>query len=270
MGSSYDWNYTTEPSRPATATYRLPSRQGPRRIERHQRDGAHPRQSPASMRWRGSAIPDGATTICCQCSSGRAHARGQGDDPHAGHTAFLAAGVELGFRADARHDFNGPQPEGVAGFYRKNILNGRRHSTAAAFLAPALARRTSRSARRRRRRVWCSRGVESSASSICSTGRPRTGTRAARGRGLRGRRRFAEAVHASGIGAADDLRALGIPVVVDLPGVGANLRTIRSCRSGGGEDHAARIHSDRGAVRESSSRQCRSAVLCRPRDRSGR
>ena len=61
-------------------------------------------------------------------------------DPHPGHEAFLVAATQLGYRADARHDFNGPEPEGVAGFYQKNILNGRRHSAATAFLVPALMR----------------------------------------------------------------------------------------------------------------------------------
>ena len=61
-------------------------------------------------------------------------------DPHDGHRAFLAAAASNGFRADARFDFNGPAPLEVAGFYQKNILNGRRHSAAAAFLLPILDR----------------------------------------------------------------------------------------------------------------------------------
>ena len=36
------------------------------------------------------------------------------------------------------YDFNVPEPAGVAGFYQRNILNGRRHSAAAAFLVPAI------------------------------------------------------------------------------------------------------------------------------------
>ena len=72
-------------------------------------------------------------------------------DPHPAHEAFLVAATHLGYRADARHDFNDPEPEGVAGFYQKNILNGRRHSAATAFLVPAWARTTSRSGHPRRR-----------------------------------------------------------------------------------------------------------------------
>ena len=61
-------------------------------------------------------------------------------DPHAAHHAFLAAASEHGFGADAQYDFNVPEPVGVAGFYQRNILNGRRHSAAAAFLMPAMLR----------------------------------------------------------------------------------------------------------------------------------
>ena len=54
-------------------------------------------------------------------------------DPHAGHLAFLEAARELGFAADPRWDFNGAQQENGAGFYQKNLRDGRRHSAAASF-----------------------------------------------------------------------------------------------------------------------------------------
>jgi choline dehydrogenase len=61
-------------------------------------------------------------------------------DPHAGHEAFLAAADAAGY--DARHDwdFSAPQIENGAGYYQKNIKDGRRHSAAEAFLVPALGR----------------------------------------------------------------------------------------------------------------------------------
>lgn len=62
------------------------------------------------------------------------------EDPHAGHLAFLEAARELGYAADPRWDFNGAQQENGAGFYQKNIRNGRRHSAADAFLSPVLDR----------------------------------------------------------------------------------------------------------------------------------
>jgi choline dehydrogenase len=148
----------------------------------------------------------------------------RGLDPHAGHQAFLLAAAEHGFRADAQHDFNGPEPEGVAGFYRKNILNGRRHSAASAFLAPALARPNVEvrslaqaamlviESRRvvgveywrdgRRERVRASREVVLCAGAVDSP----------------------KLLMLSGIGPADHLRGHGIPVVADLAGVGRNLQ----------------------------------------------
>ena len=61
-------------------------------------------------------------------------------DPHAGHKAFLAAVAQQQFKVDARYDFNQPTPVNVAGYYQKNILDGKRHSVADAFLTPALSR----------------------------------------------------------------------------------------------------------------------------------
>ncbi len=148
----------------------------------------------------------------------------RGRDPHAGHQAFLQAAAQQGFRADADHDFNGPELEGIAGFYQKNILNGRRHSTAAAFLVPILSRpnvevRTSASVTRlmtegrrvvgveyiqdgRRQQVRARREVVLSAGAVDS---PRL-------------------LMLSGIGPADQLRAQGIPIVQDLAGVGRNMQ----------------------------------------------
>ncbi|MBA3271476.1 MAG: GMC family oxidoreductase N-terminal domain-containing protein [Acidobacteria bacterium] len=61
-------------------------------------------------------------------------------DPHAGHHAFLEAAQLLGYQADPAWDFHQPQPENGAGFYQKNIKDGRRHSAAEAFLAPVSSR----------------------------------------------------------------------------------------------------------------------------------
>ena len=62
------------------------------------------------------------------------------NDPHTGHAAFLEAARDLGFSADPKWDFNGAQQENGAGFYQKNLRNGRRHSAAAGFLTPILGR----------------------------------------------------------------------------------------------------------------------------------
>jgi choline dehydrogenase len=148
----------------------------------------------------------------------------RGHDPHDAHHAFLEASSLLGYRADARHDFNGPDPDGVAGFFQKNIRDGRRHSVAAAYLEPSLARPNVRVASMARvtRLVLESRrvvGVE-----YLQEGRLQR---------LRAEREVVLAAGAvdspkllmlSGIGPADDLRSHGIDATVDLPGVGLHLK----------------------------------------------
>jgi choline dehydrogenase len=144
-------------------------------------------------------------------------------DPHDGHHAFLEAARSLGFQASPTWDFNGATQENGAGFYQKNIRDGRRDSAADAFLKPALARpnlaawphTTVRrvlfdSARAtgveyerdgRAAQVGAARGVIVSAGVIESP----------------------KLLMLSGVGPADALRALGLPVVADVPGVGGNL-----------------------------------------------
>lgn len=150
-------------------------------------------------------------------------------DPHAGHEAFLQGAQALGFAADPRWDFNGSQQERGAGFYQKNLREGRRQSAADAFLKPALSRRNLVV------RPW------SLVNRLLFTGTRVTGVEYRRGSGPAGAVAV-ETVHVarevilsagaidspkvlmlSGIGPADHLRSLGLPVVLDLPGVGRNL-----------------------------------------------
>ena len=145
-------------------------------------------------------------------------------DPHDGHRAFLDAASRLGFRADARFDFNAAAHENVAGFYQKNILNGRRRSASAAFLTPVLSRpnlvvRTGASAtrvlfngRRARGIAYVANGSEHQAS--CSRELILCG----------GAVESPKLLMLSGIGPGDHLRALGIDVLSNLPGVGSNLQ----------------------------------------------
>jgi len=145
-------------------------------------------------------------------------------DPHAGHEVFLDAAGERGFAVDRDHDFNGPEPDGVAGFVRKNILGGRRHSTAAAFLVPALGRPN------------VALRSPAQATRLLIEGRRVTGVEYLRdGRLERARARrevilCAGAVDSprllqlSGIGPADALHAHGLDVAADLPGVGRHLQ----------------------------------------------
>jgi choline dehydrogenase len=133
----------------------------------------------------------------------------RGDDPHDGHLAFVRATSDLGFAAE---------------FLVKNILNSRRHSTAAAYLEPALQRPNVeiRSAAHVTRLL----GGDGR---IAGVEYVRDG-RSEQARAQRDVVLCAGAIDTpkllmhSGIGAAAELRAHGIPVVVDLPGVGANLQ----------------------------------------------
>jgi len=145
-------------------------------------------------------------------------------DPHAGHEAFLEAAGACGFEADRDHDFNAPDPDGVAGFLRKNIWRGRRHTTAAAFLVPAMARPNV---------TICS---PAQATRLTIERHRVTGVEYLReGRLERARARrevvlCAGAVDSprllllSGIGDGNASRAMGIDPVVDLPGVGRHLQ----------------------------------------------
>lgn len=65
-------------------------------------------------------------------------------NPHPLALAFIEAAARVGHRRN--DDFNGDEQLG-AGLYERTILDGYRHSTAAAFLDPIIARPTSASAR---------------------------------------------------------------------------------------------------------------------------
>ncbi len=145
-------------------------------------------------------------------------------DPHAAHKAFLAAAWQTGFKADARFDFNEPAPNNIAGYYQKNILDGKRHSVADAFLTPALARPNLevRSHAHAAKVLFEGRravGVE------YIRGGKREQVRAAReivvGGGVIGSPKL---LMLSGIGPADHLKSIGIAVIADVPGVGQNFQ----------------------------------------------
>jgi choline dehydrogenase len=141
--------------------------------------------------------------------------------PSALTEAFLAAAGSVGI--ERNDDFAGANPYGV-GICDLTVRDGRRCSAAAAFLRPAMNRSNltvTLGARARRLLVDGGRctGVEyerdgqlehASASTevvVCA-----------------GAIASPQLLLLSGIGAAADLRALGIPCVADLPGVGQNLQ----------------------------------------------
>ena len=159
------------------------------------------------------------------------------DDPYRGHggplvlergpatgelfQAFFAAAEQAGYARTA--DVNGYRQEGFGPFDR-TIHNGQRWSAARAYLRPALGRpnltvRTRARVTRIRFAGTRAVGVEY---------RLPGGARREVGAGevilCGGAFNTPQLLQLSGVGPAADLAALGIPVLADLPGVGANLQ----------------------------------------------
>jgi len=135
--------------------------------------------------------------------------------------AFVEAGLEIGLRRN--DDFNGPAQEGV-GLYHVTQRKGRRHSAADAFLKSALARpnlsvRTRAQATRVLTEGTRAVGVEWLENGVMHQARA---TREVILSG--GAVNSPQLLMLSGIGPADHLRAHGIAVIADLPGVGQNLQ----------------------------------------------
>ena len=145
-------------------------------------------------------------------------------DPHPGHRAFLGAAAQQQYKVDARYDFNQPTPVNVAGYYQKNILDGKRHSVADAFLTPILSRPNLevRSTSQATRLIF--EGKKAVGVEYLRDGRPER-VRAAREIVLCGGVIDSpKLLMLSGIGPADHLKLLNIPVVADVAGVGKNLQ----------------------------------------------
>jgi len=131
--------------------------------------------------------------------------------------AFIEAGGQAGY--PLTRDYNGAQQEGF-GAMEATIWRGERWSAAKAYLRPAL--RTGRV-----------RLVRGEAARVVFDGRLAEGVALTDGRVLRARREVVLAASSintpkllllSGIGPGAELARLGIPVLADRPGVGANLQ----------------------------------------------
>ncbi|MES1198558.1 MAG: choline dehydrogenase [Pseudomonadota bacterium] len=140
------------------------------------------------------------------------------------YKAFVQAGREAGYKVS--RDFNGLQQEGV-GPYHLTIKNGARWSAAAAYLAPIVGVRDNLTiiSKAMAHRIIFERdtavGVEFSA----GPGKPVRTIYAKREVLLcAGAFQTPQILMLSGIGPADDLAKLGIPVEVDAPEVGKNLQ----------------------------------------------
>jgi choline dehydrogenase len=159
------------------------------------------------------------------------------DDPWRGHdgplvlergpatnplfTAFFAACVEAGYHLT--EDVNGYRQEGFAPFDR-NIHDGRRLSAAQAYLKPVRGRKNLTI----RTRTFVTSVVFDDRRAVAvDIERQGGGTERIEGGEIilaGGAINSPQLLQLSGVGRATDLEALGIPVVVDLPGVGDHLQ----------------------------------------------
>ncbi|MFB2773234.1 GMC family oxidoreductase [Pelatocladus sp. BLCC-F211] len=135
--------------------------------------------------------------------------------------AFVKAGQQAGFSLN--YDFNGAKQEGV-GFYQVTQKEGRRHSVAAAYLKPIL------------RRSNLTIKTNSQVTKINFSGNKVFGLTYIHNQ-VRHEIKIAKEIilsagainspqllMLSGIGDAENLKSLGIPVVINLSGVGKNLQ----------------------------------------------
>jgi choline dehydrogenase len=141
--------------------------------------------------------------------------------PAAVSQRLIEAAVTLGY--DHNPDFNGPQQEG-AGLYQYTVKDGKRHSTAAAFLLPILQRPN----------LSVMTGVL--VTRLLFEGSRTVGVEYLQDGTLHQVRVNREVILSagafdspkllllSGIGDAEHLQAMGISLVADLPGVGQNLQ----------------------------------------------
>jgi choline dehydrogenase-like flavoprotein len=146
-------------------------------------------------------------------------------EPHPLCEAFIAAAQHAGFPRN--DDFNGPQQEG-AGYFQLTAKNGRRWSTAAGYLKEA------------RRRPNLSVESNALATRLLFSGRRAIGVEYRQGINGGGTMHTAYAdgevivaggafnspqlLQLSGLGPANLLGDLGIDVIADMPGVGADLQ----------------------------------------------
>jgi choline dehydrogenase len=142
-------------------------------------------------------------------------------EPHPLCEAFIEAAQAAGFPRN--DDFNGPRQEG-AGYFQLTAKNGRRWSTAVGYL---------RQARRRQNLAVVSDAL---ASRVLFAGRRAIGVEYRRGEAnatayadgevivAGGAFNSPQLLQLSGLGPAKILRDLGIDVIADMPGVGADLQ----------------------------------------------
>lgn len=169
--------------------------------------------------------------------------------PKRGHKltdALIAAGVAMGL--PFKEDVNEPDDGVGVGYQARTVYRGKRESASGAFLKPAMRRQnltvvTDALASRVIVEGGRAVGVEALVAGQSTTYRGREVILSA------GALASPAILQRSGIGPADELRVLGIPVVHDSPGVGRNLREHRALLMQWRVDDAASQNRDHGGLR---------------------
>ncbi|XP_072438398.1 choline dehydrogenase, mitochondrial [Chiloscyllium punctatum] len=145
----------------------------------------------------------------------------RGKTNHPLHSTFLEAGQQAGY--PFTDDMNGFQQEGV-GWMDMTIYKGKRWSAASAYLHPALLRRNLTAEEKTFVTKILFDGTKAIGVEFIQAGLP-IKVYATKDVILSGGSiNSPQLLMLSGIGNADDLKALGIPIVCHLPGVGQNLQ----------------------------------------------
>jgi choline dehydrogenase len=140
------------------------------------------------------------------------------------YRAFIQAGKQAGY--PYTQDFNGRQQEGV-GPYQLTIREGERWSASFAYLHPILGQRPNLAIinQAQATRIVIENGRAVGVDYAAGPGKPVSRIMAAREVLLSaGAVQSPQILMLSGIGPADHLRAMNIPVALDAPDVGANLQ----------------------------------------------
>jgi choline dehydrogenase len=148
-------------------------------------------------------------------------------------SVFVEAATAIGLPRN--NDFNGAVQEGI-GFYQVTQRDGRRCSAAVAYLHPVRGRENLRVSTRSLAERILFRGSRASAVEFRCGGALRVAYANREIILAAGSVASPQLLMLSGIGPADELRALGITVIADLPEVGCNLQdhldfcTLAKCR----------------------------------------
>jgi choline dehydrogenase len=140
---------------------------------------------------------------------------------HASVLDFIAAGQTLGIPANT--DINGLTQEGI-GFLQFNIRNGQRHTTAEAFLSDTRHRANLNITTGALAERLVIEGHRAVGVDYSLAGAPRRALARSEVILAAGAFESPKLLMLSGIGPAEHMQSLGIPVVTNLPGVGQNLQ----------------------------------------------